>query len=375
MEIPRTEKEFIKDILDNCHNPTTLTHIAFYKNLGIINPDNIKYRIVEYGVTNPNIPKRWSDENTNDYIAKIWNINAYAILEARGLTIEDRNVLIGTSVVDHPRIRKWLIETEESEEWNNGWFTRLPYHERKFITPVKSFDDYRAATPDIIRFRISHIPADVKFEDCIPTVGELYIAHPYRPGIYLPLSKYEHLIFRERIHELSKVMLALGATEIKTVQNSGYKSHSESEHSSRTSGSASFGGKFGATGSYSHNDANEFGTEREDAIVINFKNDPYNEPYIPDGLIWYPHEREWQQIAENRLHGNFLEYEIRISSKKINLISDLERSNIGAQARLLFASGSFSRETSSKSFFKEETAKSTSILIKFKPRKNSFDNL
>lgn len=325
-----------------------------------------------YGIYNPDIPMcdvRYG-EFPQLYLKKLWERNSKAILAARGLNIKDRHAVLGSSSVNLLRVKNWILEMEDSEEWNNGWFTRLPYHERKFITPVKSYDDYRPETPDIVRFRISHIPTDVKFEDCIPTVGELYIAHPHRVGVYLPVSKYEHLIFRERIHELSKIMMSLGATEIRTLQNLDNKLNSASEESFNTSASAGIRGLGKASGIISSLSKRQQDFYKSDSVVINFKSDPIDQPHLPEGLIWYPHEKEWQHIAECRLHGNILEYEINLSSKEINLVSEIERSNIEAQAKVLFASASFSHSSSSQTFFKEESAKSTSILIKFKSRKD-----
>lgn len=164
--------------------------------------------------------------------------------------------------------------------------------------------------------------------------------------------------------------MALGATEIRTLLNSGARSYSKEDLSSRTSASGSVGIWASGNGSHSSSSTRATNAETEEEIVINFKNDPIKLPYIPDGLVWFSHENEWQQIAESRLNGNILEYEIRLSSKQVNLVSDSERSNVEAQAKILLASGSFSREIESSSVFKEERAKSTSILIKFKSRKD-----
>lgn len=323
-----------------------------------------------YGIE-PIVPNLEKGETPDHYVNRLWDDNAHNILfNKNGLTLKNRNAILGSDLIKKQEGRRWLLEQENSIEWNNGWFAKLPYQERKFLMLVNGFEDYEKDAPDIQRFRISHVPHDVKIEGGVPTANQLYIAHPYRTGVYLPVSKYESLIFRERVHELSKVMMALGATEIRTIRNSGYKSQSSFESSTRTSGSVSYGGKFDFGGSRST--GSQFGVENEsdEAIFINFRNDPIQQPYVPQGLVWYPHDRDWQQIADNRLHGNLLEYEIKILSKEVNLISNSERSNIEAQARVLLASGSFSRETSSSSIFKEESAKSTSIYVRFKSRKD-----
>lgn len=376
MNIPITEQEFIKDYFDNCRpEGTSLDSHDCWKNPHYVlnfffssQYDRIKKRLIEYGVTDPIMPERLQEESVDNYLKRIWKRNADAVLAA-GLKIEDRSYLIGSSTINNSYVKNWLLKQEDSDDFNSGWFTRLQYHKRKFLMPVKSFDDYSKNISDIQLFRISHLPADIKFEDCVPTIGELYIAHPYRNGVYLPVSKYEHLIFRERIHELSKVMMGLGATEIRTLQNSNNKSQSTSENLSNTSASADVG-RFGGNGTYSSFMKNMDENENSDSIVINFKNDPIDLPKIPDNLIWYPHDKEWQHIADSRLYGNILEYEINLSSKEINFVSEMERRNIEAQAKLFFASGNFSREISSSSFFKEESAKTTRIRIKFKSRKD-----
>lgn len=372
MNIPITEKEFIQDILENCGLNTLDLDLLPFEEMAMLNAlveERVKPRIIEYGVINPIIPRYFYNGGHRGYIKKIWEMNSNAIISARGLSIEDRCSLIGSSTLKILHVKDWLLKKEDSDEFKNGWFTNLPYHERKFMMPVRSFDDYYKDISDIQIFRNSHIPEDIKFEDCVPTVGELYIAHPYRQGVYLPVSKYEHLIFRERIHELSKVMMALGATEIRTLQNSDSKTQSSSENSSNTSASVGLG-KFGAKGAFSSFLKSLAENEKSDSIVINFKNDPIDQPKVPDGLIWYPHDKEWQHIADCRLHGNILEYEISLSSKEINFVSEIERSNIEAQAKILFASGSYSNDNSSYTFFKEESTKTTKILIKFKSRKD-----
>lgn len=376
MNIPTTKEEFIKDIKSsrgyfNKDEHPVSSIFGFYSSfLGLLDPERIKKHMRYYGIE-PIILNRRDGEDIDVYLGRLWEANAQLILSKGGrLSLNNRNELLGNDLTQKQWVKEWLLEQENSDDWNSGWFTNLPYHERKFIMPVRSLEDYQKNTPDIQRFRISHLPADIKFEDCFPTIGELYIAHPYRKGVYLPVSKYEHLIFRERIHELSKVMMALGATEIETLHNSDTKRFSSSEDSSITNASGGIGSWGNAKGNYTTHGNRQAESWNEDSIVINFKNDPMDRPKIPEGLTWFPHDKEWQHIAECRVYGNILEYEIKMSSKEVNLVSEMERSNIEAQARILFTSGSFSRETKSQSFFKEEAAKTTNILIKFKSRKD-----
>lgn len=367
MQIPSTKEDFLN--LMEKETSATITKYALV-------PSHIENFVKEFFLSkfnfiNPCLPSIYGYKgNFQKYFEAIWDRNKAFFDMPVGNSPEDRKRIMGRKITDRKHTVDWLYEVESSKDWNNGWFTKLPYQERKYLMPVRDFKDYEKSAPDIQLFRISHIPSDVKFEDCFPTIGELYIAHPYRAGIYLPVSKYEHLIFRERIHELSKVMMALGATEIRTLQSSDKKFHSSDEGSTNTSASAGVDGRGSVKGSYSRQSKNMYESEKSNSIVINFKNDPLDLPKVPEGLIWFPHDKEWQHIADSRLFGNILEYEISLSSKDLNLVSDMEKRNIEAQARLFFVSGNFSNETFSTSFFKEEVVKTTTILMKFKSRKD-----
>lgn len=332
----------------------------------------LKYLTDKMEIQKPVLPSnRWKKWTVSEYVDEIWDLNKsyFEIILPNDNDPQNRERFMGHTIVHHKELVKKLEEIETSDEWNNGWFAKLPYHERKYLSLTRDFEDYEKNTPDIKKFRISHVPSGIVFEDCIPTIGELYIAHPYKLGVYLPVSRYEHLLFRDRIHELSKVMMALGAIEIRSIQNDGMKSFSKDSASSSLSGGVGVGHWVSASGSSRFESEHSINNDREEEIVINFKNDPMKLPYLPNDLIWFNHESEWQQVAEARLNGNMLEYEIRISSKQINLISERERSNIEAQAKMLFASGSISKESSSFSIFREERTKSTSLLIRFKSRK------
>lgn len=263
-------------------------------------------------------------------------------------------------------IKNLCDEIESSTEWNSGWLSKVPYNERKFLWLVEDFEGYGlGSTPHIQRFRISHIPKDITFSNGMPLVNELYIAHPYNAGHYIPVNNYEHSLLRDRIHEMSQLMMALGATELKTVNTDGYNFSSNNQESSNSSGSVGWN-KFGAALSALAATCNSSEYKLEHEIKVNFEWKPKGKPYLPENLVWYPHEKEWQQIAEMRLHGNLTKYEIKISSKQNTFVSSNERRQINAEAKTLFFSAEGSHSSSSSYQFKEEASKSAIIAIKFK---------
>lgn len=375
MTFPTTKQEFRTAVFTHLGTPLNIfISILAYKEINAATKIKIHdFLKTDLRIQNTILPSAYIRNQTlSDYVDEIWELNKsyFEISLPSENDPKSRENFMGRSIIRNQDMMTWMENIENSKEWNSNWFSKLPYQERKYLMPVRGFEGYEEYAPDIQRFRISHIPEDVKFDDCFPTINELYIAHPYKPCVYMPVSRYEHLLFRDRIHEMSKVMMALGATEIRTIQNDEYKSYSKDNYSTQTSASGRVGGWVSGNGSYATGTEHSRNTGRESEIVINFKNDPLELPHIPEGLVWFNHESEWQQIAEARLNGNILEYELSLSSKQVNLVSDSERKNIEVQARAMFVSGSFSRETSSSSIFNEETAKSTRILIKFKSRKD-----
>lgn len=244
MQIPSTKEKFLEQMELSIHE------LKF--NHGFIAPSSVEEMVKKFlsntfGIKNPSLPSAYGYKTQyKKYFEAIWDRNEVYLNPhlPSGYAPEDRALIMGRQITQISPMKEWINKVENSSNWNSEWFSNLPYHERKYLMLVRGLEDYEKDTPDIQRFRISHIPAGVKFQDCMPILNELYIAHPYKPGVYLPTAQYEHLLFRERIHELSKIMMALGATEIRTIQNSGAKSYSKEDSSSRTSASASYGSAF-----------------------------------------------------------------------------------------------------------------------------------
>ena len=175
MHIPSTKEEFLQQMA-SC-SPSSASGFTAPSSV----EEKVKKLLSKFGISNPNLPSVYGYHGQYiKYFEEIWDRHkAYFDPHVpSGYDPEDRICIMGCQITRRWPMEKWLTKVENSSNWNSGWFSNLPYHERKYLMPVRNFEDYEKNTPDVQRFRISHIPADVHFQDCIPSLYELYIAHP-----------------------------------------------------------------------------------------------------------------------------------------------------------------------------------------------------
>jgi hypothetical protein len=122
-----------------------------------------------------------------------------------------------------------------------------------------------------------------------PHDNVLYIGNPVEPATYYLAADFHTRTFEHKTAELQRLLAFLGATRIKTVAEHGWRQTSSgSLKAPLVKVPGTLGAKLRRTV-----DRNAFS---ESVRTLNAA-----EPQVPDGLVWYPHEREWQHTAELRL--------------------------------------------------------------------------
>lgn len=108
-----------------------------------------------------------------------------------------------------------LNQIEEKAAGSNGMWNdyseEVDYKDRQYL--MVSNDLKGCYDPIIKVFREKYMP-NVDFPIGHPKIGTLYIAHPYRKGLYLPYDEANNAFFLEKVHELCYLAQCLGATEI-----------------------------------------------------------------------------------------------------------------------------------------------------------------
>jgi hypothetical protein len=152
-----------------------------------------------------------------------------------------------------------------------------------------------------------------------PLQNVLYVGHPAKSELYFPAAEFHRRVFEHKFVEAVTLLTSLGASRIVVKQKEDHKSERErsikqrqgpgrekkqpakreegAEEEGRTHEKerASFATSYGFTSTRNEKSGSHAMFEAEY---------PGNrEPFVPDGLCWYPDEQTWQMIAHARIVG------------------------------------------------------------------------
>jgi hypothetical protein len=141
-----------------------------------------------------------------------------------------------------------------------------------------------AAAPPVLRVPRAYV-TDIDFGPNGWEPDVVYGANPKQPAMYRSLAKFHEELLVHKISELDRILNALGAREY---------SISHVSMRGREAGAELSLGPFGG---------------RADAAGLALCERKWSgtsdghEPSLPDDLVWYPGEREWQSLVDSRLKG------------------------------------------------------------------------
>lgn len=222
-------------------------------------------------------------------------------------------------------------------------------------------------------FRMSNIPSCFTFPTGHPIANQLYIGHPYNPSLYVPLEASEDLFFIDKVHELCYLLECLGAEEISITSIKGKNVTEFNEYNINVAANGDvklFSGEAERSKSGSKN--NEYNSRNQRTIKI--KLDPLKKPYVPEGLIWYNEQPQWQRLVNSRLNGNMLEYNEFVSNSQTKFTSSTEIQDIKASAGYLWTKIHGEVETNEKVQFKETEDTQWKVDVKFRSIKEFSDS-
>ena len=313
-----------------------------------------------------------TDEDNKEDLSTI-SLNKGFINEQLGWTYAARNQYI--RALDGCNADDWndyMGHVENSEKelqdlWND-YTTTYEYKDRKFLMPVKDVNIAGCVAEGIDVFRMSNIPSCLQFPMGHPVANELYIGHPYNNSLYVPFSESEDIFFLDKIHELVYLLECLGAEEISITSVKGKSISEFSEGSQNLKASADIklvSGQGEKSGSYSQQNESSANTSR----TMSIKLDPQRSPYVPDNLIWYKEQPQWQRLVNSRMDGNMLEYNEFVSTSQTKFTSGSEMNDIKGSARYLWMKVGGEVETNMKTQFKETEETQWKVEVKFRSLK------
>ncbi|MDI9604173.1 MAG: hypothetical protein QM305_02405 [Bacteroidota bacterium] len=258
-----------------------------------------------------------------------------------------------------------LLNFNECDEKYVHAFTRKPYPNRKFIMPVRQLDGYMSKIEEIKVFSIDNLP-EVNFPVGHPIPNEVYIGHPLSSDIYIPLEGYEHQFFLDKVDELTYLLQCLGAEEI-TIRSLKGKKVGEIASEVKAIGT-SFGNKIGSIGWDVNTAVNTEGeTQNTNKIELAHHFTPKVQPYVPDGLVWYPNEARWHRIVEKRLHGTQIFFQEKISTSDVRFVSRNEVKGLEGEINYFNSHLKGSKKTESEIKLKSFEETEWEISVRFAP--------
>lgn len=266
-----------------------------------------------------------------------------------------------------------IVEEKLKGTWDN-YTNEYQYKDRQFLMPITDSQIAGCFISGIDTFKLSNIPSCIKFPTGHPIPNELYIGHPFKPELYVPYENSEDIFFVDKIHELCYLLECLGAEEISITSIKGRNVTEVGNIDSIMSGNVDVG-LIAYDGNLSKSGKSERASTNNIQRTITQKFDPIKKPFVPDDLVWYPEQSQWQRLVKSRQNGNLLEYNEFVSSADTKFISNTERTNIKASAEYLWAKVDGNVEANSEEQFKESIETQWKVEVKFRSIKLFDDNL
>ncbi len=261
---------------------------------------------------------------------------------------------------------KEVFEEQESgleAKWDE-YIQNSRYTDRQFIMPVR---EIKGCYDELIRtFLINHIPSSIKFPIGHPIVNELYMGHPYNQNLYIPYNNADEILFVDKIQELCYLLQCLGAMEI-TIRSIRGKSLEEVTNDQSCIDISAGYKMVSGEANINLNTKQAKKDNRNNRLEQHLYYSPTEKPFIPNGLVWYPQELQWQRLAESRLKGNILEYNQFVSTSETHFVSQSLENNIQVHFETLIAKANANIQKSSFHEINQNANTEWAISVKFKP--------
>lgn len=253
----------------------------------------------------------------------------------------------------------------------NDLFNTLPYQERKLIL----IDNELKSTPEdsFIVLDKNNLPTNLQFPNKIAKNKELYIAHPFVNGSYIPFVNYEEELATNKFKEFFYFVQCLGAKKITYKIIEGNDSEKISDRNLDIDANIGLGKSvvkntldvgFEKNNHKNSIDKNLLATSQSQTFT------PTKAPYLPEKLLFYPHEMSWHWLYEQRLAGGFDSHKEEITSKKSEIINESEKMNLKIAFKNLFVDASVNINHLVEETFKQNKLKKWLIEIEFEPIEN-----
>ncbi|EPR73423.1 hypothetical protein ADIWIN_1453 [Winogradskyella psychrotolerans RS-3] len=257
------------------------------------------------------------------------------------------------------------LKNEVTGKIENG-FIQIPRQERKTI--LISNDIFRSANKSFIALNTNTV-SSLNFPIGHPKLNEVYVVHPRRDDYYLPLHNTEEQLTLDRMSEYATLLQCLGATSFEVSSNKSKVKQEQSNTNTNTNVKVDVkihGGEVNSQNQKSNDSFSDFDSK----ISQSQKYQPFKKPYIPDELVWYHSDINWQKLAKQRLEGNLLEHTEIVSVSQIENFSSEELKNINLDIKAFFVKVGVNYSKDIKADSKSNKKHTWTVTVKFEDVRN-----
>ena len=310
-------------------------------------------------------------ESGNSVNSTIYRNKAF-LFELVGQSYNARNCYVNSlETSDNPQDDLNNIANTE-EDMKKIWddYTNVyDYKDRKFCMVVRDHEIGGCVVRGIDVFRLSNVPSAFKFPFGHPYPNQLYIAHPYNSGLYVPYDESEDIFFTDKVNELCYLLECLGAETIEISAVRGKRVEEMSNCAQSLGGSADIK-LFSANGQSSQRKETNNSSDCNSTRTFTIRLDPMKLPYLPENLLWYAEQPQWQRLVERRLKNNILEYSESVQSSETRFTSTNEVSDIEVSAEYLWTKVKANVQRNIESQFKTSMETVWNIHVRFRSMKD-----
>lgn len=289
-----------------------------------------------------------------------------------------RKYLIGAMDTDNENDKELFMEEYDKctslmkEKFKLEKFTNIDYLNRKYVFIVSNEDSISKCYDEKGNinwvFTRECFPSDIEFPLGHPQTNTLYIAHPVKKEIYIPYQGSSVKFLEDKFNELCHILQCLGATDVS------YRVLKGNDTSTAVNETCSISGGIGdkktgcnVSGQVGSGSCQSSSNSHKGEMVHICKYNPTNTPYCPTDVHWMKTEKTWENLVKQRLDGNLLEFEDKISTKYLINISSSQEHDIKCAIDSFVGSGSANYESKDGNTFSESEETEWQINVKFKP--------
>lgn len=236
-----------------------------------------------------------------------------------GDTINDTWAPLGAD--DWAKRRKMIVCTDERADlttWRDG--LQIP---NTLVMDAQDIIDYNNA-----------VSADLKliFGKDEPQNGMMYIQHPMKQNVYFSIKTFNSGLLEQKYNELKKLLVALGATQVTCEVE--YSDTTDEKYRRRMKAGGGVDTVFGGVeGSFANDNASSRVVSLRNTLAHRIVKRSSGKPYIPEGMVFYPFEESWQDLASMALDGSLKEYDVSLTCSKDYAVTGHSLYSVGAKIK------------------------------------------